>query len=99
MLNEERSLHFFVAGFNSLALVVMLKPRRQGRAETVISIMDQCRVLILGSNFEAFQSHSQRIRAVMQMILAPTGHFSIGANLDPATAFWQTRAKPSQCDR
>jgi hypothetical protein len=41
MLNEEGAFHLFVAGFNGLALVVVLEPSGQSGEDAIIPIMDQ----------------------------------------------------------
>src|SRR3990172_10567605 len=93
MLNEERALHFFVAGFDRLPLVVMLEPHEQGWAEAILAIMDQDRIFIRASDFKTLQGSGQRVGTAMQLILPPAQHLGVVADLDPARVAWQLGAQ------
>src|SRR3989304_5090561 len=93
MLNEERSLHFFVASFDRLPLIVMLEPHRQGWAEAIIAVMEQDIVFIRAPDFETLDSGGQRVGAAMQVILPPANHLGIVADLDLARVAWQAGAQ------
>src|SRR3990172_12524641 len=93
MLDEEGSLHFFVARFNDLTGVVMVKPLAQGPGAAIVAIAQQRGIVKCSTDLEAFERYDQRIRTVVQEVLATRHHLGILAHLAPR---WSRRQRSEE---